>query len=95
MIHKTAKEILKTEKDKLISKSKFDRDWELIAALDTAIEFLENDRPQGEWIPVGEGYPEEETDVLICNIDGDIIVSRGSFSTEIKDKFIWYTSGCG
>lgn len=45
------------------------------------------------WIPVGERLPEEETDVLICNINGDEEIARGSYSTEIADEFIWYTSG--
>lgn len=45
-----------------------------------------------EWIPVTERLPDEETDVLICNIDGDIAISSGSCSTEVKG-FIWYTSG--
>ena len=49
MRDKIAKKILKMEKDELMSKSKFDRDWELITALDLAIEALE-DRPQGKWI---------------------------------------------
>jgi hypothetical protein len=47
----------------------------------------------GEWIPVSERLPEEETDVFICNANGDIAISRGSYSTEVKDYFIWYTSG--
>ena len=43
MKDKIAKKILKMEKDKLMSKSKFDRDWELITALDLAIKALERD----------------------------------------------------
>ena len=46
-----------------------------------------------EWIPVSEGLPDEETDVFICNANGDRAISRGSYSTEAKDDFIWYTSG--
>lgn len=47
----------------------------------------------GHWIPVSERLPEEETDVLICNENGDIELSRGSYSTEVENDFIWYTSG--
>lgn len=48
---------------------------------------------QPEWIPVSEQLPEEEIDVLICNSNGDIEISRGSYSTEVENDFIWYTSG--
>ena len=48
---------------------------------------------QPHWIPCSERLPEEETDVLICNANGDIAISRGSYSTEAEDDFIWYTSG--
>lgn len=48
---------------------------------------------QPGWIPCSERLPEEETDVLICNVNGSIAISRGSYSTEVKDDFIWYTSG--
>ena len=50
-------------------------------------------QPEQRWIPCSERLPEEETDVLICNINGDIALSSGSYSTEVKDYFIWYTSG--
>jgi hypothetical protein len=51
------------------------------------------DENLNEWIPVSEGLPEEETDVLICNRNGNIALSRGSYSTEVENDFIWYTSG--
>lgn len=41
MTTKIAKEILKIEKDELMSRLESDRDWELITALDIAIEALE------------------------------------------------------
>jgi hypothetical protein len=44
------------------------------------------------WIPVSERLPEDETDVLVCNKDGEIELTSGSRSTEVDD-FIWYTSG--
>ena len=47
----------------------------------------------GRWIPVRYGLPEEESDVLVCNANGDVEISRGSYSTELKKEFIWYTSG--
>lgn len=47
-----------------------------------------------KWIPVSERLPEEEKDVLVCNANGDIEISSGSYSTELKNNdFIWYTSG--
>ena len=49
--------------------------------------------PTQRWIPVSEKLPEEETDVLICNANKEIAISRGSYSTEIENTFIWYTSG--
>ena len=62
-----------------------------------AMELIDNaptvERPIGEWIPVSERLPKEETDVLICNKDGEMEVSRGSYSTELEGEFIWYTSG--
>lgn len=57
--------------------------------VEMAIKSLE----QTKWIPVSERLPEEERDVLICNRNGDIELSRGSYSTEIENAFIWYTSG--
>lgn len=44
------------------------------------------------WIPVSERLPEEEYDVLVCNENGDIEIARGSYSTELKNEFIWYIS---
>lgn len=49
--------------------------------------------PTQSLIPVSERLPEEETDVLICNANKEIAISRGSYSTEIENAFIWYTSG--
>ena len=49
--------------------------------------------PKTRWIPVSERLPEEETDVLICNENGDIEITSGSYSTELENYFIWYTSG--
>ena len=46
-----------------------------------------------DWIPCSERMPEEETDVFVCNANGDIQISRGSYITEMKDYFIWYTTG--
>lgn len=48
MTHKIAEKILKMEKDKLMSEPEFNRDWDLITALDIAIEVLE-ERLQGKW----------------------------------------------
>lgn len=50
-------------------------------------------KQESRWIPVSERLPEEETDVLICNTNGEIALSRGSYSTEIEGDFMWYTSG--
>ena len=58
-------------------------------ALDIAIKALE----QTSWIPVSERLPEEETDVLVCNENGDIEITSGSYSTEFENHFMWYTSG--
>ena len=49
--------------------------------------------PKTRWIPVSERLPEEETDVLICNENGDIEITSGSYSTELENYFMWYTSG--
>lgn len=51
---------------------------------------LQERREADKWISVKDKLPEEETDVLVCNGKGDMIVCRGSRSTEIKDEFIWY-----
>lgn len=45
-----------------------------------------------KWIPVNERLPEEEIDVLVCNSNGEIEISAGTYSTEAND-FMWYTSG--
>ena len=58
-----------------------------IPILDMAIKAMEAQ----EWIPGKERLPEEETDVLVCNANGEIEISRGSHSTEMKNEFIWYT----
>lgn len=47
------------------------------------------DRPQG-WIPVSERLPEEETDVLICNSKGNIVVAR--YMVFDDGTLEWYTS---
>lgn len=52
-----------------------------------------SDAEQTRWIPVSEGLPEEETDVLVCCETGAITVCCGSYSTEVSDTFIWYTGG--
>lgn len=54
---------------------------------------LEELKELKRWTPISEGYPEEEVDVLVCNKEGNIVISRGSYSTEIKDRWVWYTSG--
>jgi hypothetical protein len=58
-----------------------------------ALDILEKVDTEPKWIPCGERLPEEETDVLVCNANGDIQISRGSYSTEMRDYFIWYTTG--
>lgn len=57
------------------------------------LEELPSAQRTGRWIPVSERLPDEETDVFICNANGDREISRGSYSTEMKGDFIWYTSG--
>ena len=48
---------------------------------------------QPHWTPCSERLPEEETDVFVCNANGDIEISRGSlYNTEVKDYFIWHTT---
>lgn len=43
-----------------------------------------------KWIPVNKDLPEEEVDVLVCDKNGRMMVTKGSYSTEIKGHFIWY-----
>jgi len=62
MTGKIAKKILEMEKDKLMSKPESDRDWELITALDLAIDALK----QGEWTPVSEGLPKKNMACLVA-----------------------------
>ena len=56
-------------------------------ALNLAISALKKQEAD-RWIPVTERLPEEETDVLICNADGEIAISRGSMSTESTESWI-------
>ena len=64
-----------------------------IDALAKLQEMLPTSMSVTSWIPCSERLPEEETDVLVCNADGRITISRGSWSTELKDSWIWYTTG--
>ena len=57
------------------------------------IENLPPVTPTQKWILVSEKLPEEETDVLVRNENGDKEIARGSYSTEMQDEFIWCTSG--
>ena len=41
------------------------------------------------WIPVSERLPEEDTDVFICNANEEVEITRGFYSTEMKDDFVW------
>ena len=68
-----------------------DKNGKLIAL--GAIEALPPVTPTQKWIPVSEKLPEEETDVLVRNENDDKEIARGSYSTEVADEFIWYTSG--
>lgn len=58
-----------------------------------AIRALPSPKQEASWIPCSERLPEEETDVLVCNADGEINISRGSYSTEMQNDWIWYTTG--
>ena len=58
-----------------------------------AIRALPSSKQEAPWIPCSERLPEEETDVLVCNADRKINISRGSYSTEIQNDWIWYTAG--
>ena len=47
-------------------------------------------REQTRWIPVSERLPKEETDVLICNSKGNIVVAR--YMVFDDGTLEWYTS---
>ena len=64
-----------------------------IARIGGYLDGYERGKADSKWILCDERMPEEETYVLICNDKGDIEISRGSWSTEIHDTWIWYTSG--
>jgi len=44
------------------------------------------------WIPVSEKLPEANLDVLVCNSEGDIEISNGSYSVEIPGEWMWFTT---
>ena len=71
MKDKIAEKILKMEKDKLMSKPESDRDWELVTALEIAINALE-ERPKGEWIIIDD----TEKFIAKCSVCGRIEDSR-------------------
>ena len=81
---------INVDKEELIKALKYDRHQYNKGYRDG----YEDGKEQEKWIPCSERLPEEETDVLVCNDNGDIEISRGSYSTEIKNEFIWYTTGC-
>lgn len=89
MKDKIAKKILKMEIDKLMQEPESTRDWELITALEIAIEALATDtQSQGEWIPVSEGLPEEDNDYLITyEFCGEKEVSKSWFNT--RNGFVY------
>ena len=62
---------------------------ELIAI--TSIESLPPVTPKQRWTPVSEGLPEQETNVLICNRQGEIEIAQGSRFD--NGTWEWYTSG--
>lgn len=64
MKDKIAKKILRMEKDKLMSEPEYDRDWELITALDLAIEALN----RNGIIP----YENGESIIRICPVCGSV-----------------------
>ena len=82
---------INVDKEELIKALQYDRDQYNKGYSDGARFGFEAGKPK--WIPIDEELPEEETDVLICNGNGDIEISRGSYSTEVENDFIWYTSG--
>ena len=43
------------------------------------------------WISVDERLPEAYLNVLVCNLEGDIDISDGCYSTEIPGEWIWLT----
>ena len=84
MKDKIAKKILNMEIDKLMQEPESARDWELITALEIAIEALDTDtHSQGGWISVSEGLPEEDSDYLVTYeaYGGEKIVSKSWFNT--------------
>lgn len=72
------------DKDQLIRALTYDRDQYQKGYADA--------KAEQSWVPCEERLPEENIDVLVCNENGNIEITSGSYSTEVKG-FIWYTSG--
>ena len=66
---------------------------EILSKAIRRIKRLPSAQPELQWIPCSERLPEEETDVIVCSDKGKIGISRGSWSTELQGKWIWYTEG--